>query len=588
MKKEDRWVLPYVKKNMKLLIIVVLLGGLTVSSAASLMFTSGYLISKAATRPENVLMIYVPIVAVRTFGILRSVSRYVERLTGHHIILKILSDMRVRLYRMLEPQALKLRSRFRTGDMLGILADDIEHLQDMYLKTVFPGISALLLYTIFIVALGSFSWPFAGLIAIYAAVFVFLVPLVSLLVTRAKNIELKKGRSRLYRRLTDGVMGVSDWVFSGRQSDFIDAYEEEEHRWLEIERKRQRFSRWRDFAVQCLAAGLVLLMLMWAGGLSAEGGLPHTFIAAFVLVVFPLTEAFFPLSDAAGAIPAYEDSLRRMEQLRPAQAEADTVSPETAEAVGLDDVTLRFDNVSFSYESGHPVLRGVSFTVKQGEKIALLGPSGAGKSTILTMIEGALSPDAGRVAFNGIEAVALQDDISRIVGVLNQKPYLFDTTILNNIRLGNPEASDEEVYWAARQVKLHDLIESLPDGYHTSVQEAGSRFSGGERQRIALARILLQGAPVIVLDEPTVGLDPITEKELLLTMFEALDGKTVLWITHHLAGAEAADRILFLENGRIEMEGRHQDLLQENKRYQRLYQLDAPALRHEDRKGSFI
>ncbi|KMM59494.1 ATP-binding protein [Bacillus glycinifermentans] len=577
--KKEQWILPYVKKNKKLFIIVILLGGLTVCSAAFLMYTSGYLISKAATRPENVLMIYVPVVAVRTFGILRAAARYVERLTGHHIILKILSDMRVRLYGMLEPQALRLRSRFRTGDMLGILADDIEHLQDMYLKTVFPGVSALLLYTVFIAVLGCFSWPFAGLIAIYAAVLVFLVPLVSLLVTRARNITLKRGRSRLYRRLTDAVMGASDWIFSGRQNDFIRAYEEAEEQMLRIENKRQRFTRWRDFFVQCLAAGLVLLMLSWTGGQSAEGALPHTFIAAFVLVVFPLTEAFFPLSDAAGAIPEYEDSLHRMDGLQPEQEKGNDVPRESAEAVGVHDVTLRFENVSFSYEHGQPVLKGVSFTLKQGEKIALLGRSGAGKSTIMAMIEGALAPTAGRVTFNGIAAEALEHDISRVVGVLNQKPHLFDTTILNNIRLGNPEASDEEVYWAARQVKLHDLIESLPDGYHTSVQETGSRFSGGERQRIALARILLQGAPVIVLDEPTVGLDPITERELLLTMFEALKGKTVLWITHHLAGAEAADRILFLENGTIEMEGSHKELLQENPRYQRLYQLDAPTFR---------
>lgn len=162
MNNEDGWILPYIKKNIRLLIIVVLLGGLTACSAAALMFTSGYLISKAATRPENVLMIYVPIVAVRTFGILRSVSRYVERLTGHHIILKILSDMRVRLYRMLEPQALKWRERFRTGDMLGILADDVEHLQDMYLRTVFPGLSALLLYGVFITAIGFFHGLLQG------------------------------------------------------------------------------------------------------------------------------------------------------------------------------------------------------------------------------------------------------------------------------------------------------------------------------------------------------------------------------------------------------------------------------------------
>ncbi|MDA1476836.1 thiol reductant ABC exporter subunit CydC [Bacillus changyiensis] len=578
--KKDQWILPYVKKNIKLFMIVILLGGLTVCSAASLMYTSGYLISKAATRPENVLMIYVPIVAVRTFGILRAVSRYVERLTSHHMILNILSDMRVRLYKILEPQALKLRSRFRTGDMLGILADDIEHLQNMYLKTVIPGIAALLLYVVFIIALGFFSWIFAGLVAIYAAVLVFLVPLVSLLVTRAKNTMLKQGRSKLYRQLTDAVMGVSDWVFSGRQADFISAYEDAEKKWYEIEQKRQRFTRWRDFAVQCLVAGLVLIMLVWAGGQSAAGSLHHTFIAAFVLVVFPLTEAFFPLSDSIGSIPEYQDSLLRIERLQSKEeAEDQVVPPVNAEEVRLSDVTLCFHHVSFFYEKQQPVLDGVSFTLKQGEKIALLGPSGAGKSTILTLIEGALSPTSGQVTFNGMKAESLRGDISHVVAVLNQKPHLFDTTILNNIRLGHPEASDEEVYWAARQVKLHDYIESLPNGYHTSVQETGSRFSGGERQRIALARILLQGAPIVVLDEPTVGLDPKTERELLMTMFEVLDGKTVLWITHHLVGVEAADRILFLDHGSIKMEGSHQKLLEENPRYQRLYQLDAPILR---------
>lgn len=133
--------------------------------------------------------------------------------------------MRVRLYNMLEPGALMLRSRFRTGDMLGILSEDIEHLQDAFLKTIFPAISALLLYAVSVIALGFFSWPFAILLALYLFVLVVLFPVVSLLVTRAKNAKLKSGRNVLYSRLTDAVMGVSDWMFSGRRHAFIDAYE---------------------------------------------------------------------------------------------------------------------------------------------------------------------------------------------------------------------------------------------------------------------------------------------------------------------------------------------------------------------------
>ena len=162
------------------------------------------------------------------------------------------------------------------------------------------------------------------------------------------------------------------------------------------------------------------------------------------------------------------------------------------------------------------------------------------------------------------------------MAVLNQKPYLFNTSVMNNIRLGNPEATDEEVYEAAKMVQLHELIMKLPKGYETNMQETGSRFSGGERQRIALARILLQKTPIVIMDEPTVGLDPITEANLLATIFNTLKGKTIIWVTHHLMGVEKMDRILFLEKGKIIMDGSHQQLFKSEERYRRLYALDRP------------
>jgi ATP-binding cassette subfamily C protein CydC len=162
------------------------------------------------------------------------------------------------------------------------------------------------------------------------------------------------------------------------------------------------------------------------------------------------------------------------------------------------------------------------------------------------------------------------------MAVLNQKAYLFNTSVMNNIRLGNPNASDEEIFEAAEKVQMHHMIKQLPNGYETNMHETGSRFSGGERQRIALARILLQKTPIVILDEPTVGLDPITERKLLNTIFETLKGKTIIWVTHHLAGAEKMDRILFIDQGKKVMEGSHLQLLTSEERYQRLYQLDSP------------
>ena len=163
---------------------------------------------------------------------------------------------------------------------------------------------------------------------------------------------------------------------------------------------------------------------------------------------------------------------------------------------------------------------------------------------------------------------------SNLFSVLNQNPYLFDTSVANNIRLGRPEASDEEVRLVTEQVRLNELIESLPDGYHTRMEETGLRFSGGEKQRIALARILLQNHPIVLLDEPTVGLDPKNERELMRTVFRVLHGKTVVWVTHHLSGMEEMDEVIFMDQGRISMRGTHEQLMRGNMRYRKLYELE--------------
>jgi ATP-binding cassette subfamily C protein CydC len=574
------WIFPYVKENTGLLVLVTLLGLLTVCSSAFLMFTSGFLISKAATRPENLLMIYIPIVAVRTFGIGRAVSRYIERLIGHDLILKILSKMRLKVYQLIEPQVLSPFSAFKTGEVLGMLSDDIERLQDIYLKTVFPGLVGLFLYVISIAALGFYSWPFAVVMAVYAGVWLFLFPFVSLLVTKSKVRKIKHGRHELYGRLTDAVLGLSDWQFSGRQADFIREYEQKEHELALLELKRARFVRWRSSIAQGLVALMVVTMLWWTAGESASGNLGYTFIAAFVLVLFPLTEAFIPLADAVSEIPAYEDSMERLSRLSMTPAKSQQPAAYGHETVRKEHklgAVLEFHDVSFRYENRQTIDR-VTFSLKKGEKMALLGPSGSGKSTILKLIEGVLSPVEGAVMLNGTDIDSIGGEISRRVAVLNQHPHLFDTTIRNNIRLGKPSATDEEVYWAAKQVKLHDYIESLPDGYDTPMHETGMRFSGGERQRIALARILLQDAPIVILDEPTVGLDPLTEKDLMSTIFETLEEKSILWITHHLAFIHLTDQVLFLEKGKIVLNGTHEQLLNTSERYNRLYRLERPLL----------
>ncbi|MFS7389862.1 thiol reductant ABC exporter subunit CydC [Carnobacterium maltaromaticum] len=583
---QDTWVKPYLTKYRKLLYLVLFLGFMTLFCGSALMFTSGFLISKSASMGisirngsnENIMLVYVPIVLTRAFGIGRPSFRYVERLTSHNWVLKMTSDLRVKLYRSLEKDAIFFKGKYKTGDILAVLAEDIEHIQNLYLRTIFPTLISWGIYVVVVIALGFFSIPFAIMMLIMLAVVTILLPLVSLLVNGARMYSQKTARTGLYNKLTDAVLGVGDWLFSGRKSDFIASYEGNEFDVRKDDAKIKQFDRTRDFIVQLIFALIALVVLTWTSMIfQGEHGGAANWIGAFVLAIFPLIDAFAPVPSAVSELTIYEDSVKRMNAL-PVVEETE-VSPATLAAIKELETEsfkeLLIDDVCFSYEQNQKqILENVTLRIPKGKKIAILGKSGAGKSTLGKLIRGDLKPQQGRVLLNNVSTYQLQDTVANWIGVINQNPYLFNTTVLNNVRLGNITATDEEVIAALYQVGLGEMLAALPDGFHTIVEEAGGRFSGGERQRLALARILLQDAPIVLLDEPTVGLDPITEQVLLDVLFNVLSDKTIIWITHHLQGVDQMDQVVFIESGKIEIEGTPKELLANNKRYQTLYHLD--------------
>ena len=220
------------------------------------------------------------------------------------------------------------------------------------------------------------------------------------------------------------------------------------------------------------------------------------------------------------------------------------------------------------------ILRGINLDVKPGEKLAILGRSGAGKSTLASLIRGDRKPTSGTVTLNNVPTDEFGDEISNYIGIVHQSPYLFHTTILNNVRLGNEDATEDQVWDVLERVGLAAMIKRLPKGLHTMVDEAGLRFSGGERHRLSLARILLKDASIILLDEPTVGLDPVTEEKVIETFMEQLQGKTLIWITHHLQGIEMMDQVVFIEDGKISMQGSPAELQKTNEHYRALKMAD--------------
>ncbi|MGG3854394.1 thiol reductant ABC exporter subunit CydC [Caldifermentibacillus hisashii] len=567
----NKYIRPFIKQYKWFMLATVFLGFLTFLTASMLTFTSGFLITRAAEAPYNILMLYVPIVLVRAFGIARPVVRYMERLVGHNTVLKILADMRVRLYDALEPQALFIRSRFQTGDLVGTLADDIEHLQDAYIRTIFPTIVALFLFVFSVTSLAVFDLFFALWIAVCLAVIIVIYPLLSLYFLKKRQIQVKEKRNRLYKMFTDAVLGISDWMISGNKERFIFQFMKESRETNKIEKKLADWNHARTFQLQVISGLILIFVGIWAGFEALEGEILPAYIASFTLVTLPILEGLIPVSNAIEKIPAYQESLERLENIDQYNG--------TQGVVGSFEIAtnpvIYFENVDYTYGSNkEPALKNINLTIRPGEKVALLGKSGAGKSTLLQLLIGAMKPDNGTVKIGDLSASRYGEQIYEVISVLNQKPYLFATTVENNIRLGNQEATREEIEDVIRQVKLDQYIHSLPKGLDTQMEESGQRFSGGERQRIALARILLKNTPIVVLDEPTVGLDPLTERDLLDTIFKTLEGKTVILITHHLMGMEKMDQIVFLDNGAISMHGNHRSLLKENERYRKLYRLD--------------
>lgn len=581
--RRDTWIKPFFKQYRRALALALVLGVATFVFAAALMFTSGYLIS-GAPLVVSVLMLNVPLGLVRLFGVGKPILNYFERLASHDWVLRMTSSLRLRLYRSVEAEAVAFRSKRSTGDILGLLAQDVGHIQNLYLRTLFPLAVGGILYLALVACTGVLSIGLGLAMLVLAGLAAVAAPLASVLANAAREARRKQLRAQLYDRLSDNVLGVADWVFAGRGGDYLAAHEEAQRRLRDEQRRIKRFDRVRDLVLQLVFGAIVVVLLAWAG--TRFGGLPDggaNWVAAFALGFFPLIEVFAPLSPAAQEAAVYRDSIERLNDLPDPDAGAgngeegcgSAFAGEEAASAPREPLGIRLAGVSFRYESAQDdVLRGIDLEIPFGQKIAILGRSGAGKSTLAALIRGDLAPQRGAATLGGVPCAAVGDGMARHLGVIQQRTYLFNATLLDNLRIGNPDASEDEVREALVRVGLGGLLERLPQGLATMVDEAGMRFSGGERHRIALARVLLQGAPIVLLDEPFAALDPLTEQALLDTLLDVFADRTLILVTHHLQGVSALDRVVFLADGRVSMDGAPADLERGNAHYRRLLELE--------------
>lgn len=566
-----------IKKNKSMMTLVVVLGILSTVSGAALMYVSGFLISKSSLRIGNILMLQVPTVLTRTFSLSQSTFAYLQRLTSHNLVLGIIEKMRSRVYKILEPHALKLKKEYKSGDLLGLIAEDIEHLQNIYLKTIFPSIVSLVLYVIFVTLMFGYDMSYAILATLFGLFIIFIVPFVSLTFTRRNFQVMKEAKYDLYKNFTSAIFGISDWISSNRVNDFMNEYQEKETRLLKKETKIKIFVHFRENLVNFIAGLTVFYMIYSCWNMTLNDSIENVYIASFCMMALSVMSVSVMTSESVAHIPGYEVSIRRVKDFY--ANEQDDVDIDKA-LENKEGNVIDIENVAFAYENGKNVLDNISLSIKKGEKVAILGRSGVGKSTLVKLLTGTYTDYTGSISVLG--KVPTEKMLGTKISLLNQKPYLFDMTIRENLKLAlldkKEEVTDDEINSkieeSLEKSQLTRLISELPEGINTNVFETGSRFSGGERQRIAFARTLIQNNELLLLDEPTVGLDPKTEHELLKTIFETNRDKTIVWITHHLNSIKYMDRIIFIKDGKVEMNGTHEELYKTNEKYRKLYDMD--------------
>ncbi|WP_156727852.1 thiol reductant ABC exporter subunit CydD [Streptomyces apocyni] len=551
----------------------LLLGSLALGSAVGLMATSGWLISRASEQPP-VLYLMVAVTATRAFGIGRAVFRYTERLVTHDAVLRMLADTRVAVYRRLERLAPAGLRTTRRGDLLSRLVGDVDALQDYWLRWLLPvGAAAV----VGVGAAGFTAWllPEAGvLLAVGLLVAGVGVPLLSGALARRTERRLAPARGVLATRVADLLTGTAELTVAGalparsRQTRRADAE-------LTSLASRAATATALGAGLSALVCGLTVAAVALVGVQGVrEGRLDGVALAVVVLTPLAAFEAVTGLPLAVQYRQRVKKSAERIYDVLDApEPVREPACPASAPA---DPFPLRVRGLVARHPGqDRAALAGVNLTLTAGKRVAVVGLSGSGKTTLAQVLLRFLDAEHGGYTLGGVPAAELDgDDVRRLVGLCAQDAHLFDSSVRENLRLARTDATDDELRDALRRARLLDWAESLPAGLDTLVGEHGARLSGGQRQRLALARALLADFPVLVLDEPAEHLDLATADALTADLLAATEGRTTLLITHRLAGVEAVDEVLVLDEGRVVQRGR----------YEELAEVDGPLRRMRERE----
>ena len=565
-----RALLPYLalyKRHKWLLTLGVVLAIVTLLASIGLLTLSGWFLSASAV--VGVAGIYsfnymLPAAGVRGAAIIRTAGRYFERLVSHDATFRVLQHLRVATFSKLLPLSPAGLARFRQGELLNRIVADVDTLDHLYLRVISPLVGALVVILVVTIGLSVLDVTLALTLGGIMLATLLLLPPLFYRAGKPTGEQITQLRGQYRQQLTSWLQGQAELMLFNASDRYRKQMEKTEQRWQEAQRRQAELTALSQ-ALMLLIGGIAVIAMLWMASEGVGGNnQPGALIALFVFCALAAFEALAPVTGAFQHLGQVIASARRITQITEQQPEV-TFSQQTPQS--FSQVALTLNEVTFSYpQQSAPALKDISLQVAAGEHIAILGRTGCGKSTLLQLLTRAWDPANGQIQLNGQPLSELSETTLRqAMSVVPQRVHLFSATLRDNLLLAAPQVSDARLADILARVGLEKLLED--SGLNSWLGEGGRQLSGGELRRLAIARALLHDAPLMLLDEPTEGLDATTESQILDLLSEVMRDKTVLMVTHRLRGLARFNQIIVMDNGQIIEQGSHAELLAKQGRY---------------------
>lgn len=565
-----RALLPYLALYMRhkwMLILGVVLAIVTLLASIGLLTLSGWFLSASAVAGFAGLYSFnymLPAAGVRGTAITRTAGRYFERLVSHDATFRVLQHLRVTTFSKLLPLSPAGLARYRQGELLNRVVADVDTLDHLYLRVISPMVGALVVIVVVTLGLSLLDASIALVLGGIMLLTLCLLPPLFYRAGKPTGENLTRLRGEYRQQLTGWLQGQAELTIFGASRRYRARMENTELNWHEAQRKQSELTALSQ-ALMLLIGGIAVMAMLWlASGGVGDNTQPGPLIALFVFCALAAFEALAPVTGAFQHLGQVVASALRITQITGQQPE---VEFSTAATDVPEQLALRLADVSFAYHGqAQPALDNINLTIPAGAHVAVLGRTGCGKSTLLQLLTRAWDPAHGQILFNDMPLKEMSEPaLRKTVSVVPQRVHLFSATLRDNLLLAAPGTADDELRAMLEKVGLHKLLDD--EGLNSWLGEGGRQLSGGELRRLAIARALLHNAPLMLLDEPTEGLDATTERQILDLMEKEMQGKTVLMVTHRLRGLADFDQIIVMDNGQIIEQGSHAELLAKQGRY---------------------